>query len=64
MATLRPGEEIYYSVIDVWSALMNEKETYKAAESPSRLFFNIGLSVNVLILWLIYIIQYQTTKLV
>lgn len=30
MATLRPRERLYYSVIDVWSALMNEKETYKA----------------------------------
>lgn len=45
IATLRPGQKLYYFVIDVWSALMNEKETYKSAESPSRLFFNIALSV-------------------
>ncbi|KAK1393896.1 hypothetical protein POM88_012952 [Heracleum sosnowskyi] len=45
IATLRPGQKLYYSVIDVWSTLMNEKETYKSAESPLRLFFNIALSV-------------------
>ncbi|KAK1360718.1 hypothetical protein POM88_045192 [Heracleum sosnowskyi] len=45
MATLRPRTRLYYSVIDIWAALMNEKETYKAAESPKRLFLNIGLSI-------------------
>lgn len=45
MASLRYGKHVYYSVIDVWSTLMNEKENYKAPDSPLRLFFNIGCSV-------------------
>ncbi|KAK1391939.1 hypothetical protein POM88_010995 [Heracleum sosnowskyi] len=45
MANLRPRTRLYYSVIDIWVALMNEKETYKAAESPMCLFLNIGLSI-------------------
>ncbi|KAK1390075.1 hypothetical protein POM88_018253 [Heracleum sosnowskyi] len=45
MATLRPRSRLYYSVIDIWDALMNEKETYKAVESPMCLFLNIGLSI-------------------
>ncbi|KAK1373078.1 hypothetical protein POM88_029271 [Heracleum sosnowskyi] len=43
-ATLRPGEKIYTSVIDVWCTLLNDKEKYKSPESPLRLFFNIGFS--------------------
>ncbi|KAK1382116.1 hypothetical protein POM88_019851 [Heracleum sosnowskyi] len=46
MATLRPGEKIYTSVIDVWCTLLNDKEKYKSPESPLRLFFNVGFSVG------------------
>ncbi|KAK1380013.1 hypothetical protein POM88_026757 [Heracleum sosnowskyi] len=46
LATLRPSKKLYYCVVDVWSALMNEKETYKSAESPLRLFFDTGLSIG------------------
>ncbi|KAK1402241.1 hypothetical protein POM88_001846 [Heracleum sosnowskyi] len=46
LATLSPSKKLYYCVVDVWSALMNEKETYKSAESPLRLFFDTGLSIG------------------
>ncbi|KAK1359676.1 hypothetical protein POM88_044150 [Heracleum sosnowskyi] len=44
--SLMPQQNLVYSVMDVWSTLLNEKEKYKATESPLHLFFDIGLSIE------------------
>ncbi|WOG95277.1 hypothetical protein DCAR_0414589 [Daucus carota subsp. sativus] len=44
--TLRPGKKLSYSVIDIWSILMNDRENYKSPDSPMRLYFDIGFSIG------------------
>ncbi|KAK1378210.1 hypothetical protein POM88_024954 [Heracleum sosnowskyi] len=40
--TMKNCTKLYYSVIDTWSTILNDKENYKADESPMRLFCTIG----------------------
>ncbi|KAK1400805.1 hypothetical protein POM88_000410 [Heracleum sosnowskyi] len=40
--TMKNCTKLYYSVIDTWSTILNDKEKYKADESPMRLFCTIG----------------------
>ncbi|KAL1809480.1 hypothetical protein ACET3Z_026470 [Daucus carota] len=42
MQTLKLKKSVSYSVIDMWAIILNNKENYKADESPLRLFCTIG----------------------
>ncbi|WOG82013.1 hypothetical protein DCAR_0101172 [Daucus carota subsp. sativus] len=44
--TLKPGKKLSYSVIDIWSILMNDRENYKSPDSPMRLYFDIAFSLG------------------
>ncbi|KAJ9541227.1 hypothetical protein OSB04_027733 [Centaurea solstitialis] len=39
LASMIPGSEVYYNVLDTWCILLNHEERLKSKESPSRLFF-------------------------
>ncbi|KAI3774728.1 hypothetical protein L1987_49289 [Smallanthus sonchifolius] len=38
--SLKPGERVYNTVIDVWAEILNYEEKIRAAESPKRLFYS------------------------
>ena len=44
--TFKAKEKLYYSLVDVWATLLNDREKYKAPESPLRIFFDTAFSVN------------------
>lgn len=52
MGTLEDETQLSSVIIDAWTAVLNNKEQYKSAQSPARLFVNINKSVIFLLIHL------------
>ncbi|KAL8245786.1 hypothetical protein R6Q59_007002 [Mikania micrantha] len=52
LRTLEPGKPVYGNIIDCWTAVLNDEEKLRSAESPHRLFCGHRIFKHLMILYL------------